>query len=239
MRVTLICAALAAAAVAGEEASSDAETAWKALRAEYDAAMQEFYRPFREAKTDEERAKVKVDWNQTPDVAYAAKFRAFAEKHADSPSSAQALLMLGRVARKPEDQAFARDTLLSRHLGSEVMAEGASLFRDEASLRKILAGNEHREVKGRTSLLLAKAIRDSRREEALALLESVRKEYGDILLWGKKTLAMAAEGEINDITRLSVGMEAPEIEGTDLEGKAMRLSEFRGKVVLLDFWGDW
>ena len=33
--------------------------------------------------------------------------------------------------------------------------------------------------------------------------------------------------------------EAPEIEGTDLNGEPLRLSEFRGKVVVLDFWADW
>jgi peroxiredoxin len=34
-------------------------------------------------------------------------------------------------------------------------------------------------------------------------------------------------------------MPAPEITGTDIDGHAMKLSDFRGKVVLLDFWGHW
>jgi hypothetical protein len=34
-------------------------------------------------------------------------------------------------------------------------------------------------------------------------------------------------------------MVAPEIQGLDTRGMAMRLSEFRGRVVVLDFWGDW
>jgi peroxiredoxin len=38
---------------------------------------------------------------------------------------------------------------------------------------------------------------------------------------------------------LSPGSEVPDFEYTDLEGKARRLSELRGKVVLLDFWGVW
>ena len=36
-----------------------------------------------------------------------------------------------------------------------------------------------------------------------------------------------------------IGKPAPEIEGEDIDGKPMKLSDFRGKVVLLDFWGHW
>ena len=40
-------------------------------------------------------------------------------------------------------------------------------------------------------------------------------------------------------TGFEIGNAAPEITGNDLEGKPMKLSEFRGKVVVLDFWGFW
>ena len=36
-----------------------------------------------------------------------------------------------------------------------------------------------------------------------------------------------------------VGKKAPEIAGEDIDGNAMKLSDYRGKVVVLDFWGDW
>ena len=36
-----------------------------------------------------------------------------------------------------------------------------------------------------------------------------------------------------------VGQLAPEIEGVDLEGTEFKLSDYRGKVVMLDFYGDW
>ena len=36
-----------------------------------------------------------------------------------------------------------------------------------------------------------------------------------------------------------VGQLAPEIEGVDLEGNEFKLSDYRGKVVMLDFYGDW
>jgi cytochrome oxidase Cu insertion factor (SCO1/SenC/PrrC family) len=38
---------------------------------------------------------------------------------------------------------------------------------------------------------------------------------------------------------LEPGKLAPEIEGEDIDGQKFKLSEYRGKVVLLDFWGHW
>jgi thiol-disulfide isomerase/thioredoxin len=35
------------------------------------------------------------------------------------------------------------------------------------------------------------------------------------------------------------GDRAPELEGVDVSGKPLKLSEFRGKVVMLDFWATW
>jgi cytochrome oxidase Cu insertion factor (SCO1/SenC/PrrC family) len=36
-----------------------------------------------------------------------------------------------------------------------------------------------------------------------------------------------------------VGKLAPEIEGPDIDGVNFKLSDYRGQVVLLDFWGNW
>jgi peroxiredoxin len=41
------------------------------------------------------------------------------------------------------------------------------------------------------------------------------------------------------VTTLSVGKTAPEIAGRDFEGRPFRLSDYRGKVVLLKFTADW
>ncbi len=41
------------------------------------------------------------------------------------------------------------------------------------------------------------------------------------------------------IFSVRAGMQAPEIEATTLDGKPFKLSELRGKVVLVDFWATW
>jgi AhpC/TSA family len=51
--------------------------------------------------------------------------------------------------------------------------------------------------------------------------------------------AKRAKGAIFEAENLQVGMVAPEITGPDQEGNTFKLSEYRGKVVVLDFWGFW
>jgi cytochrome oxidase Cu insertion factor (SCO1/SenC/PrrC family) len=38
---------------------------------------------------------------------------------------------------------------------------------------------------------------------------------------------------------VNVGNIALEIAGRDMDGKPLKLSDYKGKVVLLDFWGNW
>jgi thiol-disulfide isomerase/thioredoxin len=53
------------------------------------------------------------------------------------------------------------------------------------------------------------------------------------------TLAEAARARLDGWLNLAVGKLAPEIVGTDFEGKPLKLSQFRGKALLLVFWGTW
>lgn len=71
-------------------------------------------------------------------------------------------------------------------------------------------------------------------------LELLRDRYGEVAFrdttFGVLAKAMLSPHQKTD---LEVGKVAPEIEGADVDGNQFRLSDFRGKVVLLDFWGDW
>lgn len=41
------------------------------------------------------------------------------------------------------------------------------------------------------------------------------------------------------VERLKIGAVAPDFTTTDLNGKAVKISDFKGKVVILDFWAPW
>jgi len=77
--------------------------------------------------------------------------------------------------------------------------------------------------------------------QAEQILEKVIAEYGDVryvdsMTRTEDTLVVVASRELAALRTLtlSTGRPAPEIAGPDLDGKPMRLSEFRGKVVLLN-----
>ncbi|MEM9379585.1 MAG: hypothetical protein AAGB93_06500 [Planctomycetota bacterium] len=48
-----------------------------------------------------------------------------------------------------------------------------------------------------------------------------------------------ADGMVFKADNLQIGMVAPDIVGADVDGNPMKLSDFRGKVTVIDFWGFW
>jgi hypothetical protein len=89
---------------------------------------------------------------------------------------------------------------------------------------------------------LAQLLRQDRAKAGIEI-ESVLKQaverYGDVRLPGgadDDTVGKRAEAALFQIRNLAVGKDAPDIEGEDQDGKRFKLSDYRGKVVLLDFW---
>ncbi len=66
-----------------------------------------------------------------------------------------------------------------------------------------------------------------------------RRAIEELLARRNKTLGQEAEASLDAMLNLAVGKAAPEIAGVDVDGKPLKLSDYRGKVVLLVFWGAW
>ncbi len=86
-------------------------------------------------------------------------------------------------------------------------------------------------------------------EQREPLIKETRKYFIDAAKYidvktpdGKTSIGLKATHELNrleNIPALKVGGIAPEIDAYDLEGKRLKLSDYRGKVVMVVFWGSW
>lgn len=79
---------------------------------------------------------------------------------------------------------------------------------------------------------------DKAGKEVEELLERAADKYGDVKVAGG-TIGDKVKPDLYEIRHLGIGKTAPDIEGEDIEGKKFKLSDYRGKVVMLDFWGFW
>jgi len=116
----------------------------------------------------------------------------------------------------------------------------------EQDLRTIVDKNQDRAVSAAAAFALASVVQragESRQNEAAALYEAFVKKFDGKEQYHyatiEKMLNENAQRELAELKTRALGKPAPEIEGVDLDGTAMTLSQFRGKVVLLSFWATW
>lgn len=86
---------------------------------------------------------------------------------------------------------------------------------------------------------LAKLDPAATQADAVKLYESVIRDYADVPATRRGVLGDAAKATLNEMQNLVVGKLAPDIEGEDIAAVPFKLSDYRGKVVMLDFWGHW
>lgn len=141
-------------------------------------------------------------------------------------------LLRAAIERNPNPEVRGRATF-----GLAELLEGrADLLRDAANLTPAF-----RDAIGAATLrdLAARPV-DDLTGEAEALYRRVARDH-PTLPHGRTGagLGAVAEGRAYRLRNLAVGRPAPEIEGVDVDGKPLRLSDHRGEVVVLTFSGIW
>ncbi|MEM6674218.1 MAG: TlpA disulfide reductase family protein [Planctomycetota bacterium] len=230
----------------GPSATSDSSAERAAARldeleAESSKIQLELFERYRAAKTDAERAKI-PDYNLGAWAEVKPRVVEASAEFAGTPGAVPFLLWtVGASVRTPHhDEAIAAmETLLEDHasdertvrvarslprytrsLGVEQAVELAAAFEgtcpgDEAKAAFRFAGVRSKRLTGK---------------ELADALTTVVEEFP------RTRAAREAAGWKFQVERLQVGMTVPELEGTTLDGTDFRLSDHRGKVVVLEFW---
>jgi hypothetical protein len=160
---------------------------------------------------------------------------------------------------KQTDAQWAFDTLDKHHAADPAIKDALGdglryAIMDQEKLRafceKVRKDNPDKQANGRATLMLAQSLYDgplfmlpgfSVNEEKQ---KADRQKAGSLFRLVAKDLAGTEEADeagryIYELENLQIGMKAPEIIGQDPEGKDIKLSQFKGQVVVLDFWGFW
>jgi hypothetical protein len=122
----------------------------------------------------------------------------------------------------------------------------------EKLLRVLYTRGKRDEARGVACLVLAQVLRRSSdqlapknakaaeklRQESEKLFEEAADKYANVKTAFDGAVGRKAKNELFDMRYLCVGKAAPEVTGTDQDGKPFKLSDYKGKVVLLDFWSE-
>jgi thiol-disulfide isomerase/thioredoxin len=215
------------------------------------------------AESDEERTKLKAEIAKSY-VEFADKMLAIVKDNPKGQAGIQAAGVVVMAARGTPDSAKVLDSVaeamtkhlleneqvgqlclaLARHAATPAIEK---CFRDVSELSSSTAAQGQALYSLGMALIhkAEKAYQKDRKgheeinAEAEQVFEKVIEKYADVSFAPNRKLGAVAKQEIETLRKLSVGKEAPEIEGKDLAGESMKLSDFRGKVVVLDFWTTW
>jgi hypothetical protein len=230
---------------AQSQAPAEGEQQFKQITGEFDAAMKDFQAEYRKATTDAERQKVAEAKYPKPE-AYIRRILPLAQANpntplardmyvwalshgAQGPAETDALKQLAE--NFPTDQTVAQQVIPRLQWSDSPQAE--------ALLRAAVEKNTNRLQKGTAQLILGTYLKNNNRAaDAEKLLDDLAANYTDVKQ-GKQSLAEQANNVLFEVRNLAIGKTAPEITGESIDGKPMKLSDFKGKVVVLDFFGDW
>lgn len=104
-----------------------------------------------------------------------------------------------------------------------------------ALVQKVVDTHPQVRAKGIGRFVLAMRAKGPQKE---LQLEAVGKEFADVK-YEDATLGVVAGRILHALRNIQIGKVPPDIVGKDMDGTPFQLSDYRGKVVVLDFWGFW
>ncbi len=236
---------------AQEEKEVSPRAQYEALSEEFKKARFQLSKAGRATKSREEQNKISRKMSRLG-VEYAPRFMKLAKDHPTDPASFDALSWIVTAASRfgGKEAAEALDLLAKNHIEDKrlgVVCErlrNSNLRETAGFLETVLDNSPHRDVQGLACYSLATQLKRTasrnpgNRERIEKLRERIIAEFSDIQTRGR-ALGPMVKAEIFEENNLSIGKVAPDITGDDLDGVDFKLSDYRGKVVVLGFWGNW
>jgi len=181
-----------------------------------------------------------LDWLQAYE-AFRPKYAALAKKYAGTEQALTAKLRLLQFTGqyKGDD---AKVNAAAAKLFDEILAE----YPKSEQLEKV-PGWYYLFAKAKFAEVKKALSAPDRPEKVQAAVALAEERFDDILAkWKDVPCRWSTYGEIADAMKnphpksaLEVGQPAPEIVGKSIDGKIIKLSDLKGRVVVLDFFGDW
>jgi len=241
------------AAPAKEDDEKSVADQVEAVQTEFIKKQQDVVRRYRAAKEDDERQKILAEYQELQTDAI-KKYAALVEKHPDDKAIFPALQQL---INSPEHHDKVMALLLKHHLDNDqIGALCVQLAMQDSQdaeplARAVAEKSKSHDAKGLALLGLGQMLaarsnqdgldeaeRDKLRTQAKEALKAVVKNYPDAEAFQRKAGDWAG-AVLFDLEHLAVGLPVPDLAGQDLEGEEFKLSDYRGKVVFLDFWAHW
>lgn len=216
---------------------------YRAILKEFGAKEKAFYGRYRDAKTNEEKQAI-AKAHSGP-AQYVGRMYALAQAFPRSKWGFEALKWsVGRAGYLPETEKAIK-LLADKYTtdsGIDISLIGSleHVKSDTAAqlLDGIIKDHSSAQICGYAMVVKGKRRLNAKDESGEDILEQAAEKYGDIML-RTKTVGQVARGELHERRNLGIGKMSPEIEGEDIDGVKFKLSDYRGKVVVIDFWGDW
>ena len=234
--------------------SEDAKSLYKTLTKEYSKARSAWRKKAQELDAAEDTAGLEAHLATQPGLDLIPRFVAAAEQFSGRdeavPFLAWVVFNTMPEEGKSEDPAHvALDKLMKVHIASPAMIEVAQRadrlaqpFGTEKCtqvMNALIEQNEDKAVQSNayfTRARMNKGYGDPPADKRATIIADIKQAME---LGAGTRVADYAKGMLFELENLQVGMKAPDIMGADTDGVEFKLSDYRGKVVVLDFWGDW